>query len=65
MSRTATTALLSAEVNDMHVVTRRQTSPNIGNDVDLVSEDSLTRLQGNLGIDSMSTKIDYLSEIVE
>ena len=70
MSRTAKTASTvptSADVNDTSLLDDDSllTSETGVPEVDLMSEDSLACLQGKLGIDSMSSKIDYLSEIVE
>ena len=67
LSQTAKTASSSAEVNETLLLGDKsllicETSML---DVDPMSEESLTRLQGKLGIDTMSSKIDYLSEIVE
>ena len=70
MSRTAKTASTvptNAGVNDTSLLDDDAllTSETGVPEVDLMSEDSLARLQGKLGIDTMSSKIDYLSEIVE
>ena len=65
--KTASTVPTSADVNDTSLLDDDSllTSETGVPEVDLLSEDSLARLQGKLGIDSMSSKIDYLSEIVE
>lgn len=65
---TAKTALLAGvEVNDTSLLDDESllTSEANAPDIDLISEEPLTRLQGKLDIDAMSSKIDYLSEIVE
>ena len=66
-AKTASTVLTSADVNDTSLLDDDSllTSETGVPEVDLMSEDSLARLQGKLGIDSMSSKIDYLSGIVE
>ena len=70
MSRTAKTASTvptNADVNDMSLLDDDAllTSETVMPEVDLMSEDSLACLLGKLGIDFMSSKIGYLSEIVE
>ena len=63
-AKTASTLPANADVNDTSLLDDDAllTSETDVPEVDLISEDSLARLQGKLG---MSSKIDYLSEIVE
>ena len=67
MSQKAKTTSSSAEVNDTSLLGDKSLLICETNmlDVDPMSEESLTCLQGKLGIDTMSSKIDYLSKIVE
>ena len=63
---TTKTASSSAEVNDTSLLDNEPVlQSDIISDIDLMSEESLKQLQGKLGIDTMSSKIDRLSEIIE
>jgi hypothetical protein len=60
------TASSSADVNDTLLLDDEPVlQSDLISDIALMTEESLRELQGKLGIDSMSSKIDHLSEIVE